>query len=333
MFTPGWRLGLLLGLIGLNGALRGQEQDLRQRFVTGQRVEEQGDFEQARKIFSDVVERSDRNGDEATRVMALDNLAATYADMARYDDAERIWKRTLAATERLAGPKSASMARVLWNLGSMYRETGRQEDADSFIRRFEEIAPLDLTSDPILASENLSYLGLIYIGRRMPEKAIPLFSQSLEIMEKQPNFSRAQAARILIESAAACSDAQRFGDAMSNLNKAGAFLDTLEQPPLRLKLELLATRGRINAHAKHIAEADECYSEAERIAEQTYGPDHPFVAMVLRSHAAMLRQAGDKKHAAALEKRADLIFTISRRTNSRSNSIDVSTLGLRASGK
>src|SRR5262249_15081295 len=153
-----------------------------------------------------------RTGDKQSRLKALDDLAATYIEMARYADAERTWRQALAAAERLWGPKSATTARALWNLGTTYHQTGRKDDADLCFPRFEAIGSLDLTSDPVVAAENMGYLGLIYIGRHRPEKAIAAFAQAVETLEKVPNFSKAQESQILIESAAALGDAGRFGD-------------------------------------------------------------------------------------------------------------------------
>jgi hypothetical protein len=64
-----------------------------------------------------------------------------------------------------------------------------------------------------------------------------------------------------------------------------------------------------------LARADHRWTDAERLyrralaAEATaLGPDHPYVAMILRSQARLLRRVGRDAEAAALERRADAIW-------------------------
>ena len=64
---------------------------------------------------------------------------------------------------------------------------------------------------------------------------------------------------------------------------------------------LVGRRGRRS-------EALDLYKRALEAEERALGPDHPYVAMVLRGYAAQLRQAGHAGQAAALDARAEAIW-------------------------
>jgi Tetratricopeptide repeat len=56
------------------------------------------------------------------------------------------------------------------------------------------------------------------------------------------------------------------------------------------------------------ADADRLYREALAAEVADLGADHPYVAMVLRSHARLLRRVRRDAEAAELERRADAIW-------------------------
>lgn len=74
---------------------------------------------------------------------------------------------------------------------------------------------------------------------------------------------------------------------------------------------LAATLYRLAVVAErrgHVGEALDLYRRALAIEERALGPDHPYVAMVLGSYAALLRRGGQATQAAALEARARSIW-------------------------
>ena len=60
----------------------------------------------------------------------LNNLASLYKEEARYADAEPLYKRVLAITEKALGPDHPSVALALNDLAELYKEEGRYADAE-----------------------------------------------------------------------------------------------------------------------------------------------------------------------------------------------------------
>lgn len=65
----------------------------------------------------------------------------------------------------------------------------------------------------------------------------------------------------------------------------------------------------LNERCGRLAEALTLYRRALATEEHALGPDHPYVAMVLRGYAHALRRTHHIEQAAALEARADAIWS------------------------
>jgi tetratricopeptide (TPR) repeat protein len=307
----------------------GQEVSLRERIIEGQRLQLRGDFSGAERMFLEVLRDEERSGTDLRAIAAaLDNLAGVNADLGRYSDAERLALRALAAVQKATGPRSALTARMIWSIAGIYVEAGCLQDADQYQRRFEAIAAVDVTSDPVGAAENLGNLGLVYISRRAPARAWPLFQQAVEILEKQSGVDPVKMAGALTRRAAAAAALGHHEDALADISRAWAIINGLTDPAVRLLVEVSTASGMVHAWAKRFDEAERCLTEAARLAEIHYGPGHPVVAAVFRNHAAALRLAGDKKRAGLFQKRAERILEASGHSNPIGHSIDLGTLGL-----
>jgi tetratricopeptide (TPR) repeat protein len=66
---------------------------------------------------------------------ALNNLAYLYFDQERYADAEPLFNRSLAISEKVHGPNHPEVATLMHNLAGLYLEQGRYADAELLLRR------------------------------------------------------------------------------------------------------------------------------------------------------------------------------------------------------
>lgn len=71
--------------------------------------------------------------------------------------------------------------------------------------------------------------------------------------------------------------------------------------------------GNVAERRGHVGAALDYYRRALETEQKALGVDHPYVAMVIRPYAALLRRAGRTSQAAALEARAAAIWA-ERRT-------------------
>jgi tetratricopeptide (TPR) repeat protein len=65
----------------------------------------------------------------------LNNLAELYKEEGRYADAEPLYKRVLAISEKALGPDHPDVAQSLNNLADLYHAQGRYADAEPLYKR------------------------------------------------------------------------------------------------------------------------------------------------------------------------------------------------------
>ena len=66
---------------------------------------------------------------------ALNNLAALYSRLERYDEAEPLLRRSLAIREKVLGPDHLEFAHAFFNLAALYRKQKRFSDAEPLHKR------------------------------------------------------------------------------------------------------------------------------------------------------------------------------------------------------
>jgi serine/threonine-protein kinase len=127
-----------------------------------------GDTVAARELLRRGVAEAERlEGQPIIQARLLVTLGRVYENLARYDDAERLYERALAQRRAALGPVHIEVAENLDRLGTLYRRVGRYGAADSVYR-----AALDMKisllgpEDPAVA-QTLYFLGFLmpYLGR------------------------------------------------------------------------------------------------------------------------------------------------------------------------
>jgi tetratricopeptide (TPR) repeat protein len=63
----------------------------------------------------------------------LNKLARSYHEQQRYTEAESLYQRALAISEKALGPEHPGTAATLNNLAVLYRELGRQAEAEPLL--------------------------------------------------------------------------------------------------------------------------------------------------------------------------------------------------------
>jgi tetratricopeptide (TPR) repeat protein len=125
----------------------------------GQKAYEQGDYPEARKMFSAALEEADKSGPNDPRVAislawltvlndililgpehpvtaaSLNKLAVLYYAQGRYAQAEPLHRRSLAIREKALGPEHPQVANSLNNLAGLYRTQGNYAQAEPLFQR------------------------------------------------------------------------------------------------------------------------------------------------------------------------------------------------------
>ena len=63
--------------------------------------------------------------------LSVNNLGVLYQAQGRYSEAEPLYKRALAASERVLGPEHPDTLRSVNNLGVLYQAQGRYSEAEA----------------------------------------------------------------------------------------------------------------------------------------------------------------------------------------------------------
>ena len=102
----------------------------------------------------------------------------------RRAEAESHYVKALALWEQAGESWLPSLCTTLLNLGEVYRETNRPEEAEKMLLRAVDIAGRFRNQYPEEYPEALSRLGAVYSAKDQPERARPLFIESIELLRK-----------------------------------------------------------------------------------------------------------------------------------------------------
>ncbi len=114
---------------------------------------------------------------------ALNNLALTYQSLARYMEAEPLYRRAIEIDGRVLGKVHPNLATDYNNLARLLQNQGKYEEAEPLYRRAIEIGERVLGKDhPHLA---IRYNNLAYLlqDQGKYDQAEPLYRQAVEIMQ------------------------------------------------------------------------------------------------------------------------------------------------------
>ena len=143
------------------------------------------DFAKAGPLFEQALAITEKTlGAEHPRVaVCLLDLGAFHVDMGDLAQAARDDKRALAIAERTLGPDDLLTARVLNNLGDLYRRNDAQR-GEPLLERALAIYEKTLGADHPFVADTLQNLGIIARERKDYERALEMYQRALAIREK-----------------------------------------------------------------------------------------------------------------------------------------------------
>ena len=103
---------------------------------SGKQAYEAGEYAKAQKLFESALKEAEGFGPNDPRLAtSLNNLAELYRAQGKYDQAEPLYKRSLAIREKALGPDHPDVATSLNNLAALYRKTGQVKTAEAMEKR------------------------------------------------------------------------------------------------------------------------------------------------------------------------------------------------------
>jgi len=133
---------------------------------------------------------------EVQTASSLNNLAALYESMGRYEEAEPLYVRSLSIWEQQLGADHPSTATSLNNLAALYESMGRYAEAEPLYVRSLSIREQQLGAYHPDTATSLNNLAALYESMGRYEEAEPLYLRALEIFlnllgENHPNTQTA----------------------------------------------------------------------------------------------------------------------------------------------
>jgi hypothetical protein len=234
----------------------------------------------------------------------LDRQAYLLQVIARYEDAEHLFRRALAIDEASYGNGHPNVARDLNNLAELLKATNRLAEAEPLMRRSLAIVDAKYGSvHPELAIRLNNLAGLLQATNRLAE-AEPLYRRALAIDEASYGNDHPNVAIRLNNLAQLLQATSRLVEAEPLMRRALAIVAAShgnDHPNLAIVLNNLA--GVLQA-SNRLAEAEPLYRRALAIDEASYGNDHPAVAADLNNLAQLLQTTNRLEEAEPLMRRA-----------------------------
>ncbi len=227
-------------------------------------------------------------------------LARIYQAQQRLTEAESPCEQVLATFETTLRPNDPDIADVLNSLAEVYDAQDRVSDAELFYTRSMAVAE---NSGRIVSPNLYNNLAVIYGKQDRYAEAEAILKHYISIPEatRESYFTRQSIELMTLFSPSSpyAAEGRSLTDrSISTLKMARA--DGSFARGHFLLASLYKVQGKY-------VEAEPAYKRSLAIAENAYGSEHPFVAMVLESYAALLHQTNRNEAAAELETRANEI--------------------------
>jgi len=242
---------------------------------------------------------------------AITSLASAYQGLARFAEAEAMFRRDLAITTKHSGPNASTTATVLGHLASSIQAQGRYAEAEPHLRQSLTIREEVLGPEHPDTAVTLGNLASLYEAQGRYTEAEPLFRRSLANHEAVFGAEHPQTSGALQGLAGHYKAQGRYAEAEPLYQRALTINEKTvgpEHPYTSMALQGLAglykTQGRYT-------EAKRLLDRSLAIDEKTLGAEHPDTAETLNVLADLYQEQGRYAQAEPLFQRA---LTINEKT-------------------
>ena len=244
----------------------------------------------------------------------LDRQATLLRVIARYEDAEPLYRRALAIDEASYGNVHPEVARDLNNLALLLKHTNRLAEAEPLYRRALAIDETSLGNDHPNVARDLNNLAQLLQATNRLAEAEPLMRRALAIDEASYGNDHPEVAIDLNNLAVLLKVTNRMAEAEPLYRRALAIDEASygnDHPDVAMNLNNLAM---LLKDTNRLAEAEPLMRRALAIDETSYGPDHPLVAIRLNNLAQLLQATNRLAEAEPLMRRG---LAIEERSNGK----------------
>ncbi len=166
-------------------ALRADEATWVRYLDAGTAAYNRRDPAEATRQFELALKEAESFGESDTRLAtSLAWLAEMYRLQRRFDEAERLIRRTIALDEKYRGPNHTDLAMSLESLALLFHTQNRQREMEPLLARALTIYERALGPMHLRVASSLNNLASLYRSLGRLEEAEPLVSRALAIRER-----------------------------------------------------------------------------------------------------------------------------------------------------
>jgi tetratricopeptide (TPR) repeat protein len=227
--------------------------------------------------------------EDPTLIPLLNVLGIVYKYTARFDAAERLYRRALLLAESQQPTDLNQLADLHHNLGGLDHARGRFAEGQPAARRAVELRTKALGDEhPAVAADRVALAALLD-QLDQSEEAEKLLREAIRVLERTVGRQHVDVAAAVNNLAAICQKRgstteaeQLYRRALDIKERAGGSHHPELTPTLNNLAILLRRQGRTE-------EAAILYRRALAILERVVGPDHPNLLACRENYAALLR--------------------------------------------
>jgi tetratricopeptide (TPR) repeat protein len=272
----------------------------------GRLADEMGDYATAASFEEAVLTLTtyEFGSDTWQTAAVLNDLANTYANLARYPDAEPLFRRAIEIGEKTLGKEHPDVAARYNNLATLFESQGKYADAEPLFRRAIEIDEKALGKEHPDVGLEYNNLAALLQDEGQYADAEPLFRRAIEIGEKTLGKEHPDVATRYNNLAIVLYNQRKYTEAEPLFRRA------IEIDEKTLGKEHPAVASEYNNLAELLqgerkyAEAEPLFRQAVEIDEKTLGKEHPALAIRYNNLARLLQDEGKYADAEPLFRRA-----------------------------
>ncbi len=238
-------------------------------------------------------------------VSLLLNQAGIYLyARAQYQEAEPLYRRSLAIREEKLGSNHPDVAQSLNNLAGLLQSQGKYAEAEPLYRRSLAIWEEKLGADHPQVATSLNNLAALLRTQGKYAEAEPLYRRSLAIREEKLGSNHPQVATSLNNLAGLLESQGKYAEAEPLYRRSLAIHEeTLGQDHPQVATSLNNLAALLESQGKY-EKAEPLYRRSLAIVEKQLGEDHPHIATSLNNLALLLKSQGKYAEAEPLYRRS-----------------------------
>ena len=264
-------------------------------------------WKQCERLLPHLLAVAETIPDEAGDAILAELLrkAAYYLyERAQYEQAERLYQRTLSILERLGGPECGDLARPLSNLATLYIRYARYDQAETFFLRALHIREQTLGPEHPTTARSLNNLAILYKEQGKSQQAEALYQHALRIWEQAFGLENVELAYLLNNLASLYKRQWKYEQAEPLYQRALHIREKALGPDHPLVAHPLYNLAELSTELGRYEQAEVLYERALHIWERALGQEHPDAVHSLCGLALLASKQGKDEQAETLYQRA-----------------------------